>query len=466
MTAFKSNRTIRHLSFYITLLLLGLYIASHLFYLSLFSFFSIDQTDVRLKHEIQHVELSLKTKGDSLIIADKREFSEEDFSVITENPFFLQIYDDERNVIFKSHNVDFYYPIPLTYSTSKDKFVFADIDLPSGKLRTCMTKITTKSGKYFVIQLSELNELFDKVIKKIVYFDLLTLPFVILFLFYIGNYLIRRSYKPIAEIIHTAEEISAKNLSRRLELEGDYDDEINRLKITLNNLFERLERQVREISNFTDNASHQLMTPLTALQAELDYILKKERTDKEYQETISLFREQTGRMINIVKTLLLLTHQDRIASESGRVFNLTALFNKEIIPLRRRHERIIFDIPKRVYIKGNPELISIVINNLIDNALKYSPESEKIYFTVKEEENKLKIICEDFGIGIKKEEIDKIFERFFRAEKTERMNVKGYGLGLSLVKTIVNTLGGKIIVETEREKGVKFIIELPAVIFE
>lgn len=463
---FLSSPAVKKTTIFFTIILLLLYIVSHLFYLSLFTYFSNDKSDYRLKHELEPIRYYIQLSKDSLSFDNFKEFNEENFNEITEDPLFLQIYDDDRNILFRSNNLKRFYPIPLTYSTSNNKFIFADITLENAKLRTCMMKIQLASGNHFYIQLSSINALFDQVIKRIFIFDLFTLPIVILIMAVVGIYFVRKLYLPLHRIIDLADDISAKNLNERLMFKADPDDVTGRLKSTLNSLFERLENQIREISNFTDNASHQLMTPLTAIQTELEFIIKKDRTAQEYKETLLIMKEQTSRMINIVKQLLLLTHNERLFDNADQIFNIGTLFKKEIIPIYRHHENLEFNIGDSLYLKGNIEFISMMISNLLDNAIKYSPDNSPVIVDVFSRNDKLILSVDDLGIGIKDSDKEKIFQRFYRADSMERRGIKGYGLGLSLVKSIVESMNGEITVDTKKEKGVKFIIQLPRVIIE
>ena len=140
--------------------------------------------------------------------------------------------------------------------------------------------------------------------------------------------LAKKSYHPINKIIELANKISATNLSERLEYEANPNDELGRLNETLNSLFNRLENQIDQISHFTDNASHQLMTPLTAIKTELEYILKREHPIDEYKETCNILKSQTDRMISMVKTMLIMSRGCNKCTKSKNVFQLITFTKK------------------------------------------------------------------------------------------------------------------------------------------
>ena len=138
-------------------------------------------------------------------------------------------------------------------------------------------------------------------IRDIIIFNLLSLPVLFIIVIIASIFLVRKSMSPIKEIIHTAEKISAQNLNERINYKAESSDEIGRLRDTLNNLFERLELQVNQISQFTDHASHQLMNPLTIIKTELDYALRKDRSIDDYRNSLEQLKEQTEKMIKIIR---------------------------------------------------------------------------------------------------------------------------------------------------------------------
>jgi len=257
-----------------------------------------------------------------------------------------------------------------------------------------------------------------------------------------------------------ANEISASNINKRLTYEADPDDELGKLKNTLNSLFDRLEYQINEISHFSDNASHQLMTPLTSLKTEIEYLGKQSGFTIDQKESIKVLHEQTERMISIVRTMLILSKDSENCGCTKSVFN----FIKIIEDLQKfyNNSRIEFNYKGLIFLRGRADYFTMVIQNLIDNALKYSETDKKVYVNVFEKNNLINISVEDFGIGIPSEEQSKIFDRFFRGN-TAVENTTGYGLGLALVKNIVEKMNGTVSTENNIPQGTKFIIQLEKV---
>jgi signal transduction histidine kinase len=291
------------------------------------------------------------------------------------------------------------------------------------------------------------------------------LPILFVIIIFASIFLVKRTLSPINEIIHTAGKISAQNLNERIKYEADSSDEIGRLRDTLNNLFERLEFQVHQISQFTDHASHQLMNPLTIIKSELDFALRKERNSEDYKNSLVLLSEQTEKMIKIINQLLIISKHENEPSSRKSLFNLSKLIIEDISKVFK-NVNLSYQIEPDIYLRGSSEIFSIVIENLIDNALKYSISDPEVKITVKKTKDKIEVIVSDNGIGIENQDKDKVFERFFRTGKAEEIGIKGFGLGLTVVKSILTQMNGSISVEDNIPQGSKFIVRLPTVNIE
>ncbi len=343
---------------------------------------------------------------------------------------------------------------------------FKDVHIKYTGLRTVYSKlIDTEGNQVGYIQLSTPKAAMNEVVENVVLFNLYSLPFVILLFGLISFFFIRRTLNPINKIIYLADEITATNINKRINYEADNDDEFGRLRDTLNSLFERLESQIGQIAQFSDNASHQLMTPLTAISTELEYILNKGEPKEECRESFNIIKYQTEQMINIVKHIISILAKDCEACvPSNKVFNFAALI-KEGISKMFKDMPVSYNIEENVYLLGAADYFKMVIENIINNALKYSSNKPvKLVAEIIDQEVKISII--DQGIGIPDNEKQKIFERFYRSKYVEDEGIKGYGLGLSLCDLVVSRMNGKIIIEDNEPRGSIFIIELPIVVMD
>ena len=258
---FISN-TIRKIAIWNAAIMFGLYLSFSLFTLFILNYALIDDLDTRLRHEIDHLLHTVDITVDSLIIHNTKELEEADFQKITENPFFLQIYNLEGVLYYRSKNLENYQEILLGFPNNFSPYYFESFSAGSDELRTVYKELfDSKNNHVGYIQLSAIHSSFNEVVKNVFWFNIFTLPIVLIVISLLSVYLAKRSYHPINNIIELAKKISATNLSGRLEEADNPNDELANLIETLNSLFGRLENQVSQISQFTDNASHQLMTP-------------------------------------------------------------------------------------------------------------------------------------------------------------------------------------------------------------
>ncbi|MFA4923383.1 MAG: HAMP domain-containing sensor histidine kinase, partial [Ignavibacteriaceae bacterium] len=269
-------------------------------------------------------------------------------------------------------------------------------------------------------------------------------------------------FAPINKIIKLANNISTTKLSERLNYKADADDELGKLRDTLNNLFNRLEEQIKRISSFTDNASHQLMTPITAINTELEYIIRNKKNGADCEQSLPVLKEQTERLISIIQSLLLLSKSEKDVLMQNSVFNLSSLINNQIRK-RFEHEQIDYFIEDEIYVRGKEDYFLHALNNVVDNAIKYSPRNEKVEIRANRSLDRITITVADKGLGISDSEKEKIFERFYRSGEIEKLGIKGHGLGLSLAQAIVNVMNGSIAAKNNTPKGSVFIISLPPI---
>lgn len=237
-------------------------------------------------------------------------------------------------------------------------------------------------------------------------------------------------------------------------------NEIDELIDTFNKLIDNLQTSYKNVKEFGQNASHELKTPLTVIKGEVELGLRKTRTQDEYIKILNIVHSEVDTLQDTIEKILFLStnhleeikdefediYIDEIVEES--VFEKQGLASKKNISLHLIEKQA-------VTIQGNHTLLKIAILNLIDNAIKYSDNNSKVNVYLRAD----RLIVEDFGIGIEKDEINKIFDRFYRVDKA-RSNSSGNGLGLSIVKTILDIHNLDIAVESELKTKTVFIIDL------
>ena len=418
--------------------------------------------DKQLQHEIEKIVATLEVEDSVINIIDFSEFNEPAFNTLSDASFFLQVYDLTGNLLISSNNMNEFEQIPLEFDIAMDDYTFMDVDVGDNRLRTGYISLKNDDGTTAaILQLAAFENELRFIRSKMIVFNLFLLPGIILIVIVASIFLAKKSFKPINKIIETAGQISAKRLTTRIEYDADPNDELGRLRDTLNGLFNRVESYVNQLSQFTDRASHQLMNPLTAVKTELEFILKKDRSAEEYKQSLTQLLIQSDHMVKIVRTLLLLSKQEEVNDSSKSIFNLSRLI-KTKVPSKLNSHSIIIQVEKDIYIKGDQDKFSMVLENLVDNAVKYSPDSDVVNVILQSNDKNIELFVEDYGIGIDKNDKEKIFQRFYRGKNSEDMGIKGYGLGLSLVRTILLEMEAIIRIEDNHPSGSRFIITFKA----
>lgn len=284
----------------------------------------------------------------------------------------------------------------------------------------------------------------------------------------IGYYFSINLLRPLAQIITEMNEISFQNISQRIAT-SKRKDELNQLVQTFNSLLERLEASFNNQKSFIANASHELSTPLAAISSQLEVALLQNRTEKEYKSVLASVQEDVVHLSNLVRKLLELAKAGAgkgISLEPVRIDEVMLSAVEEVNKLHQQyHVYLSFDeIPDEealCYIYGNEELLFIAFKNIIENACKYSP-AHKAWVSIEIKPDKKIIRIKDEGIGMTPEEIQKVFEPFFRSQRAETIS-DGLGLGLSMSSGIIRLHKGEINIVSEPGKGSLFSIVLPSI---
>jgi heavy metal sensor kinase len=284
-----------------------------------------------------------------------------------------------------------------------------------------------------------------------------------------GGWLISRSItRPIDAIAATANEISARNLARRIET-GGLDQELIGLATILNEMFARLEAAFDRQSRFTSDASHELRTPLAVIHAHAELALSKPRSGEEYRETLTACLKAAGRMGTLVDGLLTLARADAGRLETQfRELDWRSVVEEVVDQYRPQADTAgitlstNFDEPLPV--RGDVALLARVSSNLISNALRYTPTGGRVHVALRAAGSDGAVLTvEDTGCGIPLEDQSKVFERFYRADRARSRAAGGNGLGLAICKSLVEAHHGRIAFSSVPERGSRFEVWLPQV---
>ena len=293
---------------------------------------------------------------------------------------------------------------------------------------------------------------------------MLAIPFTLIIAGAGGVFLARRALKPVDQITQTAREIEEKDLSQRIPV--NTKDELGRLSSTLNQMIERLELAFKRQKEFTGDASHELRTPLAVIEAESTLALQKDRTKTEYRQSLETIAQESSHMSAIISKLLALARADAGVNQLSLSDVALGELMEEIsadarILCQEKNLTFEFGPLEPVTVRGDKDKLKEMILNLIDNAIRYNTEGESVSLSLMRKGREAIIMVKDTGIGIPPEEIDKIFERFYRVDKARSRAEGGSGLGLAICRHIVEAHHGRIEVNSEPGKGSVFKVILP-----
>lgn len=259
---------------------------------------------------------------------------------------------------------------------------------------------------------------------------------------------------PLRELTAQIEDIQAKNLKEPI-LSKSNSTEIERLTLAFNRLLLRLEETFATQRQFSANAAHELRTPLAVMSTKFEVFEKNKNPDEaDYKEAINMARNQTDRLSHVIDILLEMTElQSAPKSDSISLSEITEEVICDLVAVADKKNISLVQDDGEARLTGSDTLVYRAIYNLIENAIKYNKEDGKVSVDITEDENFAKVIITDTGSGIVREDWDKIFEPFFRVDKSRSRSMGGAGLGLALVKEIAVRHGGDVKVIESSNKG-------------
>lgn len=281
-----------------------------------------------------------------------------------------------------------------------------------------------------------------------------------------GYWLSRKALSPVSSIIETAKTIGTTDLDKRIPVNFMVRDELTELASTFNMMLNRLQKGFEREKRFTSDAAHELMTPIASLRSEAEIMLRRPRSTDEYEETLQQILHTSKRMSEMVHLLLQLSRVEAMPAsqteetEIGHVARAIAEKYRE-----KAHSKSInfdIDIHPPLPVRAHRAYIEEIITNLVENSLKYTPEGGKVTFQLQRSSGKAVLHLSDNGIGFDRKTKKHLFERFYRSGQVEVQEQTGSGLGLPLVKAIVNHYGGKIRAYSDGPgTGSTFVVEFP-----
>ncbi len=331
--------------------------------------------------------------------------------------------------------------------------------------RAVNIKMTNSLGRVQILQVATPSELLIQQENNLVLMNLLTIPFLILFSSIASFLIAGNALNPIKVLTSTARMIAAENLSQRVP-EGDTEDEVSELSKTFNSLLGRLQKSFRAQENFVANASHQLNTPLSIIKGELDLLESRARSPEDEAKFRKSLREELERLIDLVKKLLLISRveagHENFVMRPVRVDEVLLNTTSRLSGIAREKKiSIRFNIGESLkedslMVNGDRQLLDAMFENLLENALKYSPPETTVMIDVEKNNTRIEVSVSDEGPGMSLNDWEKIVQSRF--QRGEGITLPGTGIGLSIVQSIAELHGAQVEFWPKIPKGSKFLI--------
>lgn len=396
---------------------------------------------------------------------------------------FAQVVSPEGNIVARSANLR-ENSLPLPTEDWQEAFRRGHLYRTLGPKDMTGLKEAIKNENYrqiifmvrrgkplYILQIAVPMTLLDREKRDLLEFFFMGIPAALILSGIVGLYLAGKALSPVRALITRAEKLNPSNLSERLP-EPNTEDEIRMLTVTLNGLFGRIEKAFESHENFIADASHQLKTPLAILRGELDVFRSKPRTEQEmraFTESASQELEHLSRLLDDLLTLA------KIDAGAGSLILRKVRLDEVLLDTvarfevlaQRKHISIRFDLDDRTLgeseddflVEGDPDLLQSMFRNLVDNAIKYSPDSSPVEVKLVNEAAQVVAHIRDYGEPIPPEVANKLFQRYERGN-LRVSGVSGTGLGLTIAKRIAEMHGGNISISQENPPGKAFSVAM------
>ena len=420
-----------------------------------YSVYNHINTDIQVEVEKHLEEISLDSQETYLLQVDQ--WRAREHNTVDVNPVFVEFYDSYNQLIDKSPNLK---NLNLKLFPIEKDNQYIDTQLNQKPIRQIQVPVFQEKEiiGHLVVAMS-LDDA-EMVIGNLRNILLISIPLILIVLYLIARFFAGRSIQPVKTIIETSSQITKDNLNTRIPLPQN-KDELFVLSENINNLLNRIEDAVDREKQFTSDASHELRTPLAVIKGTMEVLIRKPRNQHEYEEKIQFCISEVDRLNHMVDQLLLLARfenqkqnvkQESIYLNALILDNLTRFSDKT----ESKKLKIKTDFTDDYYIQSDNYLVSIIFSNLISNAIKYSQDNGEIVLQLEKTPTEIIFTISDNGIGISEQDVNKIFNSFYRSDISNHPEIKGTGLGLSIVKRLCDLLNLKIEVESKQNERTKF----------
>jgi len=427
------------------------------FYYQIYSV-TMDRKDVELLDDVEYyseylAKSGLKGLNIKLIEEAEAEDPEEEF---------FRVLDFKGNLLASS-DMSAWGPVDKTGVVGELKgnqinHIFQTVTLAEDDDKARM--ISAVIGSDTILQIGESLEEADEYLEIFRnLFSVLT-GFLIIASAVIGWFLAKRALNDMADVTQTAEDISRGSYDRRVEVKGRFK-EIERLGATFNQMLDRIQILLRSMKEINDNIAHDLRSPLARIRGIAEMTLSDEKSIKDYKDMAINTIEECDSLIEMINTMLDITEAEAgVNGTTDEEFDVVTIISEACELFRpiadEKRIELTYSLPDVLPFLGGKKKMQRVVTNILENAIKYTPEQGKIAVSATAGNGKIQIIFNDTGVGISDDDLPHIFERFYRCDRSRPQG--GVGLGLSLAKAYTDAMNGLISVTSAVNKGSTFML--------
>jgi heavy metal sensor kinase len=374
------------------------------------------------------------------------------------DPEYVQLVDNNGRIVSKTANLA---RNVLSFEPSYTGVRFYNSAIGAATMRQVQVPLVDGKGivkGYLIVAVPMKNAMI--VLEDLKNTVFISFPIIILTLFVLTRLVAGKSIRPIEEVISTAETMTQANLELRIPL-PERRDELYRLSFTINALLDRLQDAFQREKQFTSDASHELKTPLAVVKGTLEVLARKPRSVEHYEERIRYCLDELNRMARLIDQLLLLARY-----ESGKTSANISRF--ELAPILEsvtsrmepvaiaRNISLKLDTISLGSVSADRAMLEMMLENILSNAIKYSPEGSSVEIWAGSRSGKPVCAITDYGFGIPREKLQKVFERFYRVDTSRTTSTGGSGLGLSIVKKLADLQHIAVSIDSRENSGTTF----------
>jgi heavy metal sensor kinase len=381
---------------------------------------------------------------------------------------YYQVYEgDSGRLLVQSAALE---PLGLHYTPGEVRAflehpAIADVQTDQRRIRFSNSIISPAPGERYLVQLGIPLDGRDAALRRLLTLLIWSLRIGLITVLAVGRWMAGRALTPLARLSAAARTITVADLHRRLPVRG-VNDELDVVANAFNGVVADLERAVGEMKQFSAAMAHEIRTPLAAIRADVELSLSERRSLEEHRRAAVRQLEEVDNLTRLVGQLLTLARAEAgelsVAHESVQLAGLCGSIVDSIEPVAQaRDVSLTFECSEEVEIVGDAGWIERLVLNLVDNALKFTPSGGAVTVAVTVEERTARLTVRDTGVGIPAGALPHVFDRFFRADSARSRSQDGAGLGLSLVKWIVERHEGTIDVASRQGHGTTFSVIFP-----